>query len=233
MGSLADRLLVLAVPPLAHAHIRLLWRTLRVEFRNREVIDRLRARPSPYILAFWHSRFLMMPYAYPGGRMAVLSSRHRDSRMLVAVLGRFGLATAWGSSTEGGAAGLRQLLRFAREGYDLAFTPDGPRGPRRRVKPGVITAARLTGLPIVPVTFAASRARRLRSWDRTLVPRAFARGVFVYGEPLTIGRAADAVEQERCRLALEQALDELTDAADRTLGLEPEPPAEPVAASAS
>jgi lysophospholipid acyltransferase (LPLAT)-like uncharacterized protein len=83
---------------------------------------------------------------------------------------------------------MRELLRKARAGYDLAFTPDGPRGPAGEVQPGVIAAAAATGFPILPVALAASRCRRLASWDRFVLPMPFSAVHFVYGEPLAVGR---------------------------------------------
>jgi lysophospholipid acyltransferase (LPLAT)-like uncharacterized protein len=191
---------------------------MRVRFEGKDTFDAVRAR-GRYILAFWHARFPLMPWAYPDGRIVVLVSRHRDAEVLVRTLRGFGLAFARGSTTEGGAAGLRSLLRYVEEGYDVGVAPDGPRGPRRRVQPGVVLVARLSGLPIVPVGFSATPARRLRSWDRTVLPRPFSRGVFVYGAPLTVPRRADTRAQEEARLALEQALDQVTDRADTLSGL--------------
>ncbi len=92
---------------------------------------------------------------------------------------------------------MRSLLRRAEDGWDLAFTPDGPRGPASAVQPGVVLAAAATGLPIQPVAVAASRARRLRSWDRFLVPLPFAAVHFVYGEPLTVPRRGDLAAAAR------------------------------------
>ncbi len=224
MSRLAHRVLQAVAPPLAYRFIRLVHATMRCEHRNREVLERCRAETGRYILAFWHSRFLMMPYSYPDRRLVVLLSRHRDARMLARVLDRFGLDVAFGSSSRGGAAALRDILRRVRDGFDVGLAPDGPRGPRRRAKPGVIAIARLSGLPIVPVAFSASPARRLRSWDRTLVPRLRARGLFLYGEPLRVARHADEAALEDDRRRLEQQLDRLTDAADRELGLELEEP---------
>ena len=227
MSQVVDTALEAIVPRVGYAYIRLLRLTMRIEFRNREVLDRARSEAGQYILVFWHSRFVMMPYCYPGDRMVVLNSRHRDSRMLVKILERFGLEGAWGSSTSGGARGLRELLRRVRDGYDVGITPDGPRGPRRRLKPGAIATARLSGLPIIPVTFSARPAKRLGSWDRTLVPYPFARGLFIYGEPLAVPRDADEPSREELRAALESEMDRLTDLADDEVGLPVEPPRPP------
>jgi lysophospholipid acyltransferase (LPLAT)-like uncharacterized protein len=219
MSPAGQRIVEAVGPRLAYAYIRFLRATMRVEYRGQDALARARATSGQYVLAFWHSRFVLMRYAYPDRRLVILSSRHRDSRMLAAVMRRFGLTQAWGSSTEAGAAGLRAVLRHVRDGFDVGITPDGPRGPRRRVQPGVVAIARLAGKPIVPVTFSARPARRLRSWDRTLLPAPFARGLFVYGEPVHVPRDADPAAQERVRAALEAELDRLTDAADRELGL--------------
>lgn len=224
MKRLSDWLLQNVLPPIGFAYIRLLHRTMRIEFRGKEALEEARRAEGRYILAFWHSRFVLMPYAYPGPRLVVLSSHHRDAEMLVRILRRFGLDIARGSSTRGGAAGLRSILRKTKAGYDVGFTPDGPRGPRRRVTPGVITLARLSGLPIIPVTYSAAPARRLRSWDRTLVPRFFSKGLFVYGTPLAVPRDADAAAEERLRETLEQELDRITDLADVATGIGPEDP---------
>ncbi len=210
------------VPYLAYLYIRFLRRSMRIEYRGARVLDLVRRESGNYILAFWHSRFVLMPYAYPDRRIVVLASSHRDSRMLGNILTRFGLVRVEGSSTRGGTAGLRALLRKVREGYDVGITPDGPKGPRRQVKQGVVATARFAGLPVIPVTFSAAGARRLGSWDRTMLPRPFSRGLFLYGEPIRVPRDTDDDGLEEYRLRLESALDGLTDAADRETGIGPE-----------
>mgnify|MGYP001126130148 CR=1 FL=1 len=219
-----DRLLLAVAPRAGHGYIRVLRATMRLEYRGREHLEAARRDPGGFILAFWHSRFVMMPYAYPGERITVLSSSHRDSELLARILVRFGFDLSKGSSTRGGAAGLLDIVRKVRRGYDVGITPDGPKGPRRRVKPGLVATARLTGLPIVPVTFSAAPARRLRSWDRTLLPRPFARGIFVYGEPVRVPRDAGDEDRERARRRVEEDLDRLTDRLDEETGIGPEDP---------
>jgi lysophospholipid acyltransferase (LPLAT)-like uncharacterized protein len=204
-------------PRLAYAYLRLCRMTMRLEYGNREALDRACEHTGPYILAFWHSRFVMMPYVYPGDRIAVLSSTHADSRLLADVLRRFGFTVAEGSSSRGGAAGLRTMLRLARDGHDLGITPDGPKGPPREAKPGVIAVARMAGIPIVPVSFSARPARRLGSWDRTLLPLPFSRGRYLFGEPIHVPREANREQQEALRLAVQTELDRLTDELDRQL----------------
>ena len=219
MNPVAQWILFNVAPPLAHLYIRLLHSTMRIEVRGAEVLTASRRDPGHYILAFWHSRFVLMPYCYPGPRIVVLSSNHRDAEALVRILRRFGIEQARGSSTSGGATGMRQILRKVEEGCDVGLTPDGPRGPRRRVQPGVVAVARFTGLPIIPVTFSAAPSRKLRTWDRTLLPKFFSRGLFVYGDPVVVPRDATAEVQEERRVALESELDRITDLADDAMVL--------------
>jgi lysophospholipid acyltransferase (LPLAT)-like uncharacterized protein len=173
------------------------------------------ARNERFILAFWHRHLLLMPYAYRGRRISVLVSQSRDGELIARTVARFGIDASRGSSSRGGAAGMRTLLRKAGEGYDLAFTPDGPRGPATVVQPGVILAAAATGWPVQPVALAATRCRRLRSWDRFVVPLPLATVHFVYGEPLTVARRADP---EEGAAELKRRLDEAEAAAERLAG---------------
>ena len=127
---------------------------------------------------------------------------------------RFGHGVVRGSSTRGATAALKALVRHLRQGDDAGVTPDGPKGPRAVVQPGTLLAARLAGVPIVPVSFGASRVRNLASWDRFLVPMPFSRGTFCYGQPLMVPRDASSEDMERLRTQLESDLRELTKQAD-------------------
>jgi lysophospholipid acyltransferase (LPLAT)-like uncharacterized protein len=160
------------------------------------------------ILAFWHRHLLLMRYAYRGERISVLVSRHRDGELIARTVARLGIDSSRGSTTRGGVAGMRELLRKAARGYDLAFTPDGPRGPAGTVQPGVVLAAAAAGFPIQRVALAPPRERRLGSWDRFVVPLPLSTVLCVWGAPLAVARrapvAAAAAELET-RLAAAEA----------------------------
>jgi lysophospholipid acyltransferase (LPLAT)-like uncharacterized protein len=183
-----------AVSWLAAGLIRGLRASVRLRHHGDGQVREWERRGERFILAFWHRHLLLMPYAYRGRRISVLVSQSRDGELIARTVARLGIDASRGSSRRGGAAGLRSLLRKAEEGYDLAFTPDGPRGPACVVQPGVILAAAATGLPVQPVAVAATRAKRLRSWDRFLVPLPLSAVHFVYGEPLRVARRADPQE---------------------------------------
>ncbi len=176
---------------LAAGFIRGLRATVRIRFHGDERIREWERTGTHFILAFWHRHLLLMPYAYKGRRISVLISQSQDGELIARTVARLGIDSSRGSSSRGGIAGMRSLLRKAAEGWDIAFTPDGPRGPLREVQPGVILAAAATGLPILPVAIAASRAKLLRSWDRFLVPLPFSKVHIVYGEPLSVERRGD------------------------------------------
>ncbi len=159
----------------------------------------------------------MMPYSYQGKKLTILISRHRDGEYIARTMSYFGFDSIRGSTTSGAVSALKEILRKAQEGYDIAITPDGPRGPRQQIQMGVIEIARLTGLPIVPVSFSASRKKIFRSWDRFLFPYPFSRGIFYYGNPITVKREADDAYLNQKKLELEQTLNELTEKVDHLL----------------
>lgn len=193
-GGVGEAISTAVVPWLAAGFIRALAATVERRHHGEEEIRRRERGGERFILAFWHRHLLLMPYAYRGAGISVLVSQSRDGELIARTVARLGIHSSRGSSSRGGAGGMRALLRRAREGYDLAFTPDGPRGPVGVVQPGVILAAAATGWPVYPVAVAASRARRLRSWDRFLVPLPFSTVHFVYGAAFRVAREADLGE---------------------------------------
>jgi lysophospholipid acyltransferase (LPLAT)-like uncharacterized protein len=192
---------------IAYSFLRLLHATLRVRHLHAE---RLEATPQ-HILAFWHECILMSLFCRWRKPTTVMISRSKDGEIVTGVVQRFGVDTARGSSNKGGSIALRGILRDVHEGRNIAFTPDGPKGPRRIVKEGVVYAAKITGLPIVPFHFAARSQKRLRSWDRMMVPRPLSKAVFVYGEPIVVPRDADV---EEWRLVIEREMQDLADEAE-------------------
>lgn len=138
---------------LASLFIRALNATLRVRHVRAENID---GTPQ-YILAFWHAHLLLMLHSRFRRPIHVMISRSKDGEYIARVFDWYGVSAARGSSTRGGGAALRELVREARDGKNIAFTPDGPKGPARILKVGVVVAAQMTGLPIVPVAFAAQK----------------------------------------------------------------------------
>lgn len=196
--------------PVGKALVAGLFSTVRMRRRGHEAVDALRAAGGNVIFVFWHGQLLPLVHAHRNQGVVVLVSEHADGEIITRIILRHGFEAARGSSTRGGSRGLRELLRAARAGKDLGLTPDGPRGPARRFKPGALVAARMTGLPLVPLAAGADRAWYAGSWDRFMVPRPFSRVEVAYGAPTFVPRDADEAMLEHLGARLEQDLERLS-----------------------
>jgi len=215
VARLADAL----APPVAAAFVRFLGATLRVGVTGADALRPHWAARRPLIYAIWHGRILMVPWLNArlrrthGARpVTVLVSRSRDGEIVARFIRCFGLDAVRGSSSRGGGPAARELVGLIERGEDVAVVPDGPRGPRGRVQPGVVTLAALTGAPIVPLAVAARPAKRLGSWDEFMLPLPFARCALVFGPPVEIPRDAD---RERASKDVERSLEAASAAAER------------------
>ena len=175
------------LPLPAYFFIRILWASVRARFAGEENIAPFLEKKKPFIFSFWHGTLLLMVYAFRGEKRTFLVSFHRDGELITRVIRRFGIDATRGSTTRGGVKALLSLVRRARQGYSIAFTPDGPKGPAKKAQQGVVELARLSGLPVIPVGFSAGKAFRMRSWDSFVVPFPFSRVAFCYGKPVKIG----------------------------------------------
>lgn len=200
---------------LAAGFIRLLRATVRLSHHGDGEMRRMERAGERFLLAFWHRHLLLMPYSYRGEGISVLVSQHRDGELIARTVARFGIHSSRGSSTRGGSAGVRELLRKLKSGFDLAITPDGPKGPRGVAKPGAVQLAALARVPIIPVAVGASRAKRLPSWDGFVIPWPGSRVCLVYGEPVRVERGSDA---EAASLELARRLDAAEVEAERLAG---------------
>lgn len=214
-GRYTDPIALAVVPILARMIMRLLSLTMKFDYLNDEMVRKWGSEGRQAIYSFWHGRLFMLPFGYFGPKLTGFVSRHRDGEYLARTLRGFGIECERGSNTRGWFGGLKGVLRAAKRGSDLAYAPDGPTGPRYEVKGGVIQIARATGLPILPITFSASKKKTLSSWDHFIVPYPFSRGVFVYGEPITVPRDAGDDEMEAKRVELQEAMNDTMDRADR------------------
>jgi lysophospholipid acyltransferase (LPLAT)-like uncharacterized protein len=178
-----------------------------------------------FIYAFWHENLLLPASRYGRPDIWVLVSRHADGEVIAEACRRLRFRLVRGSTARsGGIEAVRRMVRLGREGH-LAITPDGPRGPRRRVQPGLVYLAARTGLPIVPVGIAYRRAWRLKSWDRFAIPLPGSAAACVTGEPISVPEEVDRDRLEDYRLRVEEALHRATAEAERSLGVPPSAPA--------
>jgi lysophospholipid acyltransferase (LPLAT)-like uncharacterized protein len=202
-----------------HLYIRLIYRTNRWAVEGAEYPRRLRAEGRPFILAFWHGRLQMIPLAWQ--RLApihMLISSHRDGRIIADAVTYFGVQSVAGSTRRGGSAALRTMVKALAAGDCVGITPDGPAGPAMVASAGIINVARLARAPIVPIVFATSRRRILRTWDRMHVALPFGRGIFIWGEPIEIEPDLDETGIEHARLRVESRMLDMVALADSRVG---------------
>jgi lysophospholipid acyltransferase (LPLAT)-like uncharacterized protein len=184
--------------------IRAMVATCRVTRQNREVLERAQ-RGEAFIGALWHHDLVFFGDLLRGSGFTILSSRSRDGEVGARIAHGLGLRTVRGSSSNGAAEALAELIEIARRGGCVGFVADGPRGPRGVAKSGAIIAAKLSGRPIVPMACAIRGGLRLRSWDRMRVP-IFARIVARAGEPIVVPADATREDCERLRRRLQDEL---------------------------
>jgi hypothetical protein len=187
------------------------WRVERIGLANHDAVFRSGGR---CIFALWHARLLAGTYTHRDRGIVALISRHRDGELVARAVEQLGYATARGSSTRGGEEGVLEMVSWAERGRSLTITPDGPRGPAERLKPGLVWLASRTGLPVLPVGAAARSEWRLRSWDGFRVPRPFARLIIAYGAPITVPPELDRDQIETWRAEIERAITKVTQEAD-------------------
>jgi lysophospholipid acyltransferase (LPLAT)-like uncharacterized protein len=206
--SFKDRALARLASWLGWLVLQAIVLTSRVKREDSPGYLELLASGKPHIYAFWHRYQLLLSYVHGGHRVNVLVSRSRDGEFIAATLHLFGYKTIRGSSSRGGAGALLEIIKRLKEGESAAFTPDGPRGPFKTVHPGIVSAARSTGVPVVPLSWAGTRVKELSSWDRFLIPLPFGRYHVIYGNPVWL--SADGEDGAR---EVHQALEAVTEAA--------------------
>ncbi|MEO6526018.1 MAG: lysophospholipid acyltransferase family protein [Gemmatimonadaceae bacterium] len=187
------------------ALIRLLATTWRYRVANDAELRAARAAGRRVIFILWHGELLPLLWHHRGENIAILISEHRDGEIIARIAESLGYATVRGSTTRGGGRALIALMRAIDEGRDAAVTPDGPRGPAHVFAPGAAIAAQRTGALLVPIRAAATSSWRLKSWDRFLIPKPFARVQVSYGvlTPVIAGSPREAAEQsERLQTVL-------------------------------
>ena len=188
------------MPAIASLGASLSW---RVEGLDHLRFEGNRRRP---IMAFWHGRVLTATYFFRNRGIVVMISENFDGEWIARIIEGFGYGTSRGSTSRGGQRALLQLKREMEEGRPAGFAVDGPRGPARKVQPGVVWLAKLTGNPVVPFHMEATKFWSLGSWDRTQIPKPFSTVALVVGAPIEVAQGADESLVEEKRLEVERAL---------------------------
>lgn len=160
--------------------IRLIGLTWRYEVVHDDAVRAMRAARQNIIFVLWHGQLLPLIYYHRKEHVAMLVSEHADGEIIARIAERLGYRCVRGSTSRGAARALLEMTRTLHEGYDLAITPDGPRGPAKSFAPGAAIIAQRSGAPVIAAAASARSAWRLKSWDQFLIPRPFARVRIAY-----------------------------------------------------
>jgi len=208
--------------------VKMWFGTVRVEILNHDRFEKFARDPATgsIVAGAWHRNAIFLVHFFRIlGPRAVMVSRSRDGDIAARVLERFGYRTMRGSSSRGGARALQEMIAWMKDGHEkrLCGTPvDGPRGPARIMKKGMLAVAKEAGVLFVPIACSGSRVITLRkAWDRTMLPLPFSKMVVDVGEPVKVPPDADGDAMETLRRRVEETLNQMTDTLDRYCGYVP------------
>lgn len=207
--TLKQRIVIRTVGYLGYLIVRLIGSTIRFEKTGWENFEAIKAAGKIPIYSFWHDRIIPGTYFFREHGIIVLSSSSFDSEYTARCIQRLGFGIVKGSSSRGGARALVRMIRMMKSGFEMAFTIDGPRGPRYKAKSGPIILAKKTGNPLMPFVIECEDYWTLKSWDRLQIPKPFTKANLIIGEPIFVESRARDKELEAKIVELQTSLDEL------------------------
>jgi len=214
--NLIKRLKLSILPSIIWLLMYLIGKTTRFTVIGEENYKNIKG---PVIFTFWHNRIFLSIYYYryilKRKNICVLTSPSRDGEILTRIISKLGFSQARGSSKHYGKNALTTMLESLEKGSDGAIVPDGPQGPKYKVKEGVIRIAQKMGLPLIPVVYNTSGKKILSTWDSFIFPLPFSRAVLIYDEPLII---SSDINDETAKALLEKRLMRITKEADGYFG---------------
>jgi lysophospholipid acyltransferase (LPLAT)-like uncharacterized protein len=207
--KIRNRQLIAAAGWLGTRAARLLFRTLRFDYHplGPSFVPAHLPPGERIIYCIWHENLLLPTVYFGSPEIAVLISRHADGQILGGLITALGMGMVQGSTNRGGVEAVRRLIGEQHRWRHLAVTPDGPRGPRRVVQPGIVYVASRTGMKIAPIGVGYCRPWRAKSWDRFAVPRPFSRARGVTADLIAVPNGLRAVDLEPFRLRVQAEMD--------------------------
>jgi hypothetical protein len=203
------------LPRMAAGLIRLVYGSCRFTILDGEYEQSILLQDGPRLATCWHFAFPTLIYRYRCRGVVVMVSRSRDGEIAARIVKELGFRAFRGSPGKGGSTALRGLIGSLKSSFGGGFIADGSQGPARVAQKGILLLARYTGAPLVPVSMAAKPCWRLRSWDRTVIPKPFSHIVMAFGPPIRVPADASSAELEILRVELETSLNRLTENAER------------------
>ncbi len=209
--SLKDRMMIRLADLAFFVSIKLLGTSARFEIQGREHLDAIEAAGKIPIYTFWHDRIFLSTYFWRKRDIVVMTSQSFDGEYIARFIQRFGYGAIRGSSSRGGSRALVEMIKAMRGGLPMAFTLDGPRGPKYEAKLGPVILAKKTGNPILPFVIEPRHFWNAKSWDRMHVPKPFTKALTIIGEPIYVDANADDAVVESKLAELQRSLDDLVE----------------------
>lgn len=189
--------------------IRIIGLTIRYETEGWENFEAIEGANKLPIYSFWHDRIFAGTYFFRNRGIVVMSSQSKDGEYIARFIKRLGYGTIRGSSTRGGTKALVEMIRAMKQGLPMAFSLDGPKGPRYVAKSGAVLLAKKTGNPMMPFVVECRHFFRLKSWDRMQIPRPFTRAKVIIDKPIYVSPDAGEDDLQNGLAQLQSSLDEL------------------------
>ena len=191
------------IPPVLNLLIRIIQFSVKKRFHLPSSVP-----DTPFMVAFWHGKLLLAPFIYQKLRknvkIGVIISDHFDGEIIAKTMGFFGFETIRGSSSKGGIKALKESFRCIGQGYDIAITPDGPRGPYQSVADGIVSISQKKALMVVVFNYKSSSYWELKSWDKFMIPKPFSTVDFYASEPFSVA----GLEKEKAKELIKEKLNE-------------------------
>ncbi len=207
--SLKERVMIRLADLVFFLSIKTLGSLTRFEVRGIEHLDAIDAAGKLPIFATWHDRIFLSTYFWRDRGLVVMTSNSFDGEYIARFIKRFGYGAIRGSSSRGGFRALIEMIKAMRDGLPMAFSVDGPRGPRYEAKLGPVILAKKTGNPILPFVIETQKFWTVKSWDKMQIPKPFTRALTIIGEPIYVNAKADDAEIESRLGELQHSLDSL------------------------
>jgi lysophospholipid acyltransferase (LPLAT)-like uncharacterized protein len=214
--TLRQRIILRLISAAGYAFIRLIGPTLRVCVSREEGAQET-VGWRPLIISFWHACIIPATYLFRNFGIRVMSSNSYDGEYMGRIIGKFGFVAVKGSSSRNAVRALLGLRRALQQGWGVAFSIDGPRGPRYKVKPGPVALARSSGVPMTTFHIAVERAWVLNTWDRLIIPKPFSRVLMRFGKLIPVPADASEEDLERYQQELQESLDRVRDFAEANI----------------
>ncbi len=186
-----------------------LCKTLRFTYKNKKIVDDLKKQKQHFVLAFWHGTMLLPWFLHRNDGFAALTSKSKDGDLLAKQLKHWKYKVVRGSSSKGGDVALGIMVDHAKNGYSIAITPDGPRGPEHKFKAGAVITEKKSGVPIVLVGIGIKSKKKLKSWDKFQIPNPFSKVKVIYSDPVYVDTKLSYEETSKVIEECETKLNEL------------------------